>query len=139
MLTLGMALLISGGAAQASDFHGKSMEGRDVHSKAFGSGTAYAPPGGVWGPDSIDGAYTGGTGLTYCYKNNGNVPGSVGIQAKGLNPEGIPTWYGLPAIGQAGAGEGVVPWVDNSMAAPGLRATSLSINGTTVNWSAGCV
>lgn len=105
-----------------------------------GSGTAYAPPGGAWGPESKAGAYTGGTAASYAYAVKGNVPGPVAIQGQGIPPQGGVAWYGLPAIGSAGTGQGNVPWVPNSMAMVGLKASSASINGALVGWSspAGC-
>lgn len=101
------------------------------------SGTVWAPPGTAWGPEDKQGSFTGGTALGYHYMNKGNVPGPVAVQAQGLDPQtGAPTWYGLPPIGQAGTNQGTVPWQDNSMAMTGFKASSASVNGTTVGWDA---
>lgn len=133
--------IVAAGALASGLMAGAAQADEGPQPRCVASGTAYAPPGGAWGPESKAGSYTGGTAAEYGYAVKGNVPGPVAVQGQGIPPNGVGVaWYGLPPIGSAGTGQGTVPWVPNHMAMLGLKASSASINGVFVGWGspAGC-
>lgn len=97
-------------------------------------GTAYAPPGTVWGPESTSlvsvWGYPGYR-QSYSFKVEGQGASPVAVQVKGYDENGNEQWYGLGLASDQG--EGSVPW-GNGIAHPALRATSANVLGATVTW-----
>jgi hypothetical protein len=98
------------------------------------SGTAYAPPGGAWGPVSTSSvAVIGSPGYrqSYTWHVQGNVPTPIGAQAWGFDSAGQGHWYGLGVSSTGGSGS--VPW-GNVLAYPRFRAQSGFV-GAFVTWT----
>lgn len=123
LASLAVLLLLVAMAVQASPASAASC-----------GGSASAPPGGAWGPESqASVAFSGSPGFTKWYSWNvvGNFATPVAVQVRGFNGSGQATWYDLPISYQGSSGS--VPW-GSVLAYPRLRARTGG-TGALLMWS----
>jgi hypothetical protein len=130
-----LVAMIPGPAAMATASTADADNG--IRPAAQCGGTAWAPPGGGWGPKSQSTVPVIGVGqnaqVIYGFRVQGNVPTIVGLELLGYDKRGNSKWVRLPPL--TGSGAAGVHWGEVA-GLPAIRAKSINvINGVFVTWT----